>query len=203
MKTEPEPMNPTFFATPAEFRAWLETHHADAKELWVGFYKKGTGQPSMTWPESVDQALCFGWIDGVRKRIDAERYANRFTPRKARSSWSAVNIKRVGELIEQGLMQPAGLKAFENCTQENSGVYSYEQCHNATLGDDFEAQFQANEDAWRFFQAQPPGYRKTAIWWVVSAKKDETRRKRLATLIDDSARGRTIPLLTRRPAATE
>ena len=198
MKTDREPVNRTFFANPAEFRAWLEAHHADARELWVGFYKKGTGRPSVTWPKAVDQALCFGWIDGVRIGIDAERYANRFTPRAARSTWSAVNIKRVGELIEQGLMRPAGLKAFEARTEENSGIYSYEQGDNAALGDEFERRFQANEVAWRFFQAQPPGYRRTAIWWVVSAKKEETRHRRLATRIDDSAHGRTIALLTRR-----
>ncbi|MEA2511070.1 MAG: hypothetical protein QOJ59_557 [Thermomicrobiales bacterium] len=194
-------MNPKFFPTPREFRAWLEDHHLDEAELWVGFCKKGSGRSSISWPEAVDQALCFGWIDGVRKSIDEESYANRFTPRRAGSTWSAVNIKRAQELSELGLMRPAGLKAFEARREERSGVYSYEQRNAAQLGDEFEGLFRANQSARDFFQAQPSWYRKTAIWWVVSAKKDETRRKRLATLIDDSAHARTIRQLTRPPKA--
>ena len=190
-------MNPRFFATAEEFRAWLEEHHADETELWVGYCKKGSGRPSMTWPESVDEALCFGWIDGVRKSIDAESYANRFTPRRARSTWSAVNIRRVRELEALGRMRPAGLKAFAERAEERSGIYAYEQRAGAELGAEFEGLFRANEPAWAWFQAQPAGYRKTATWWVVSAKKEETRRKRLATLIEDSAHGRTIRPLTR------
>ena len=192
-------MTPVFFTTPEEFRAWLDEHHARAAEVWVGFYKVGSGRPSITWPEAVDQALCFGWIDGVRKGIDADSYANRFTPRRARSIWSAVNIKRAQELIDAGLMRPSGLEAFEKRSEARSGVYSHEQRDGVTLGDDFERRFRANEAAWDFFQAQPAWYRKAAIWWVVSAKKDETKRKRLATLIEDSAHGRTVPPLTRRP----
>lgn len=192
-------MNPTFFATPADFRAWLEAHHADSQELWVGYYKVGSGRPSLTWPESVDEALCFGWIDGVRKRIDAESYMIRFTPRQPRSIWSAVNIKRAQELLEAGLMRPAGLKAFEARQDDKSAIYAYEQRHTAELDAASEEQFRANPAAWAFFQAQPPSYRKAAIWWVVSAKKEETQRKRLATLIADSEQGRPIAPLTRRP----
>ena len=192
-------MTPIFFASPAEFRAWLDAHHERASEVWVGFAKKGTGRPSITWPEAVDQALCFGWIDGVRKGIDDGSYTNRFTPRRARSVWSAVNVRRAQELMESGLMRPAGRAAFEQRAEERSGVYAYEQRDEVTLGDDFERQFRAHEQAWAFFQAQPAWYRKAATWWVVSAKKDETKRRRLATLVEDSAHRRTIPQLTRRP----
>ncbi len=190
-------MNPTFFPTPADFRAWLEEHHDEAKELLVGFYKKGSGKPSITWPESVDEALCFGWIDGVRKSLGEDSYTIRFTPRKPRSIWSAVNIKRVEELTRLGLMRPAGLKAFEQRVEAKSGVYSFEQGDDVRLEEAHAEQFRANAKAWEFFQAQPPGYRKAAIWWVVSAKKAETRLRRLATLIDDSEHGRRVALLTR------
>jgi uncharacterized protein YdeI (YjbR/CyaY-like superfamily) len=187
---------PTYFATPEEFRAWLEEHHASAKELWVGFHKKSTGKPSITWPEAVDQALCFGWIDGIRKSVDSDSYMNRFTPRRPRSNWSAVNIARVKELTAAGLMRPAGIAAFEKRTEENSAVYSYEQ-KDVQLGEEYERQFRANRAAWTYFQAQPPWYRRTASRWVTGAKREETRRKRLAALIEDSAHGRTIPPLTR------
>src|SRR5512142_1057066 len=172
-----------FFPTPADFRTWLEEHHATASELLVGFYKTRSGHPSITWPESVDQALCFGWIDGVRKSLDDISYTIRFTPRKARSTWSAVNIKRAKELIEQGLMCPAGLKAFEARSDDNSAIYAYEQRHNPTLPEADEAQFRANSRAWSFFQAQPASYRRTAYWWIISAKKRETQIKRLGQLI--------------------
>lgn len=188
---------PTFFATQEEFRAWLDEHHANATELLVGYFKVGTGRPSMTWPESVDQALCFGWIDGVRRRIDDVSYSIRFTPRKAESTWSAVNLKRVPELIELSMMQPAGLAAYERRTEARSEIYAYEQSHKANLGDEFERQFRANETAWAFFEAQPAGYRRTAIWWVISAKRDDTKRKRLAELIADSAAGRRLEQFTR------
>lgn len=190
-------MTPTFFATPADFRRWLAEHHAQAQELWVGFYKKATGKPSITWPESVDQALCFGWIDGRRKSVDAESYMIRFTPRRAHSIWSAINLQRVAELSEQGLMHPAGLQIFAARREEKSGIYAHEQRQVAALGPAEEAQFQANPAAWAFFQAKPRSYREPAIWWVVSAKKPETRQKRLQTLIDDSAAGRTVKPLTR------
>jgi uncharacterized protein YdeI (YjbR/CyaY-like superfamily) len=184
-------MQPTFFATPAEFRRWLSKHHESEWELWVGYHKKSTGRPSITWPESVDEALCFGWIDGIRKTVDAERYAVRFTPRKRGSGWSAVNTRRAEELIHAGRMRPAGLKAFEAREREKSG-YSI-----VLLGAGATARFRANGAAWRFFQAQPPGYRRTAVWWVISAKREETRERRLETLIADSAAGRRIGLLQR------
>ena len=187
---------PHFFATPEEFRAWLEEHHADATEVLVGFYKKSSGKPTMTWSESVDEALCFGWIDGVRRSIDDESYTIRFTPRRPRSTWSAVNIERAKQLTRLGRMTPAGLEAFEARPDDASMVYSYEQRHAAALAAGHEREFRANEAAWEFFQKQPPSYRKAAIWWVVSAKKEETRRKRLATLIGDSAEGRRVAPLT-------
>ena len=189
-------MEPTFFATPQELRAWLEANHADARELYAGFHKKATGKPSITWPESVDEALCFGWIDGVRRSLGDESYMIRFTPRKARSTWSAVNIKRARELIAEGRMRPAGLQAFEARTDARSAIYAYEQRGNTKLEPEQEREFRANAPAWEYFQSRPPWYRKTAIWWVVSAKREETRAKRLRTLIDDSAAGRTLRRLT-------
>ena len=194
---EPKPRKPTYFATPAAFRAWLQAHHATSTELLVGFYKVGSGKPSITWPESVDEALCFGWIDGVRRTIDEERYTIRFTPRKPRSTWSAINLKRVDELTKLGRMQPAGAAAFARREAARSQIYSYEQRSEAALDDGFEREFRANERAWAFFQAQPPWYRRTAIYWVMTAKREETRQKRLATLIDDSAHGRRIAPLSR------
>lgn len=191
------PPKPVFFATPAEFRQWLAANHAGTPELWVGFHKKGSGKPSITWPESVDEALCVGWIDGLRKSLGEESYMIRFTPRKARSTWSAVNIGRVAELTKQGRMRPAGLAAFEQWTEAKSGIYAYEQREGAALDAASEREFRKCPAAWKFFQAQPPWYRKTATWWVVSAKKEETRRKRLTTLIADSEAGRTIHQLTR------
>ncbi|MEI7645311.1 MAG: YdeI/OmpD-associated family protein [Chloroflexales bacterium] len=185
-----------FFATPSAFAAWLEQHHASAQELWVGYYKKGSGQPSITWPESVDEALCFGWIDGLRKSIDADRYRIRFTPRKPDSTWSAVNVARVAVLTAEGRMRPAGLRAFDARRPERTAIYSYEQRHEATFDAASEAQFRANESAWAFFTARPPSYRQAAIRWVMSAKKAETRQRRLETLIADSAVGRTIKELT-------
>jgi len=190
-------MSPHFFATPEDFRRWLEKHHASASELWVGFYKRGTGKPSITWPESVDEALCVGWIDGVRKRIDDESYVIRFTPRKATSTWSAVNIKRMGELIREGRVLPAGLAAFEKRSEKKSGIYSYEQRKEVELGEAYERQFRAHGAAWDYFQAQPPWYRRLATWWVVDAKKEETRQRRLATLIEASAQRQSIRGLER------
>jgi uncharacterized protein YdeI (YjbR/CyaY-like superfamily) len=190
-------LKPLFFSTPQEFRDWLDEHHETEAEVVVGYYKKGTGKQSMTWPESVDQALCYGWIDGVRRSIDEESYSNRFTPRTQRSTWSAVNIKRVGELTEMGLMRPAGLKAFEARTEDRMNRYSSEQKEPVTFDPEMTATFQANDAAWSFFQAQPPSYRKTATWWVISAKKPETRQRRLASLIANSANGKRIDQLTR------
>ncbi len=184
-------MDIRFFTRPAELRAWLEQHHATVDQLWVGFYKKGSGRPSLTWPESVDEALCFGWIDGLRKSIDEVSYRIRFTPRRPGSIWSTVNIRRAQELIEAGRMRPAGLEAFAKRREDRARRYSFEQGEVA-LGEAFEAEFRANAKAWAFFEAQPPSYRKTTTWWVVSAKREETRRRRLATLIRDSAAGERI-----------
>ena len=188
---------PTFFTTPEQFRAWLEKHHATARELWVGYFKKASGKPTMTWAESVDQALCFGWIDGVRRSLGPDSYMNRFTPRAARSTWSAVNIRRAKELIELGLMHPAGLRAFERRTDDRSVVYSYEQRKSAALPPAMERRFRAEKQAWMFFQAQPPSFRQAAIWWVVSAKREETRDRRLSQLVEHSSAGRLVPPLQR------
>jgi uncharacterized protein YdeI (YjbR/CyaY-like superfamily) len=185
-----------FFPSPAAFRQWLEKHHGQEKELWVGFYKKGSGTEGITWKESVDEALCFGWIDGVRKSIDDTRYKIRFTPRKPGSIWSLVNKKRVEELTQLGRMTPAGLKAFESRDQKKTGIYAYESAEQK-LDPASEKRFRANEKAWEFFQSQPAWYRRTAIFRVVSAKKEETREKRLARLIEDSEQGKTIAELTR------
>jgi uncharacterized protein YdeI (YjbR/CyaY-like superfamily) len=188
-----------FFATPEKWRRWLDTNHARADELWVGFHKKGSGTPSITWPESVDEALCYGWIDGIRKSIDEHRYKIRFTPRRKGSNWSAVNIARVAVLTKEGRMRPAGLAAFRERTDEKSRVYAYEQADVPTLGDDFERRFRANAKAWAFFETQAPYYRKLATRWVVSAKQEATRERRLAVLIEDSAAGRLIGPM-RRPS---
>jgi uncharacterized protein YdeI (YjbR/CyaY-like superfamily) len=188
---------PIFFPSPAEFRAWLEENHGQTQELLVGFHKRDSGRPSVTWPEAVDQALCFGWIDGVRRSIDASSYTIRFTPRKPSSAWSAVNIGRVKELMAKGLMRPAGLAAFEARLAKKSAVYSYEQRAAAKFDPAAEHRFQADREAWEFFQQQPPGYRRIATYWVISAKREETRARRLATLIQDSAQGRRIAPLTR------
>jgi uncharacterized protein YdeI (YjbR/CyaY-like superfamily) len=185
-----------FFETQAEFRAWLEKNHATKTELYVGFHKKSSGKPSITWPEAVDVALCFGWIDGVRKSIDETSYANRFTPRRRGSNWSAVNINRVKELKKTGLMTPAGLAAFERRDEGRALAYSYERA-NARLDPAMEEAFRANEKAWAFFEARPPSYRKAVTWWVVSAKKEETRQRRLRTLIQDSAGERLVGVFAR------
>ncbi|MEQ8809486.1 MAG: YdeI/OmpD-associated family protein [Imperialibacter sp.] len=179
-------MSPTFFPTPSDFRKWLEKNHQQETELLVGFYKKASGKPSITWPESVDQALCFGWIDGIRRSIDEESYSVRFTPRKPKSIWSAVNIKKVAELTKLGLMLPAGLEIFSKREEKWSEGYSFEQ-NNIALGKEYEAIFEANQMAWQNFNNMAPSYKKPAIWWVISAKQEVTRRKRLATLIEDSA----------------
>ena len=186
-----------FFKSQSDFRKWLEKHHGTERELWVGYYKRDSGKPSMTWPESVDQALCFGWIDGIRKSVDALSYTIRFTPRKPGSTWSPINIRRAQELIDQGLMRPAGLKAFEARKEYKYGIYSYEQ-RSAGLPEPYEKMLKQNRAAWAFFQTQSPWYRKTTSWWVVSAKREETRLKRLATLIEDSAHGRPIAGLIRK-----
>ncbi len=188
---------PIFFATSAALRAWFKKHHKTADELWVGYYKSRAGKPTVTWRESVDQALCFGWIDSIRKRVDATSYTNRFTPRKPGSTWSAINAQRVAELTARGLMTSSGLKAFRERAPDRTGIYSYEQRHMARLSAAQVRQFRAHKKAWQYFQTQPPSYQKTAIWWVVTAKKEETQMRRLATLIESSARGLPIPPLAR------
>jgi uncharacterized protein YdeI (YjbR/CyaY-like superfamily) len=183
---------PLFFATPGDFRAWLEVNSEGCREQWVGFHRKDSGRPSVTWPEAVDEALCVGWIDGLRKTVDSHSYKIRFTPRQAKSNWSAINIRRAQELTRQKRMRPSGIRAFASRAEEKSGVYSYENRHAAVLDKWDEKQFRASPEAWKFFQAQPQSYRKTAIWWVVSAKRAETRRRRLATLIAQSKANRRI-----------
>jgi len=184
-------MKPRFFKSPSDFRKWLAANHAKAKELWVGFYKKDSGKRSITWPESVDEALCFGWIDGVRKRIDAESYMIRFSPRKPSSIWSTVNIRNAEKLIREKRMQPAGLKSYEARKDYRSGIYSYEQ-RSAELVEPYAGKLRRNKAAWKFFQAQPPYYRKMINWWIVSAKQEETRLKRLEKLIELSANGQRV-----------
>jgi uncharacterized protein YdeI (YjbR/CyaY-like superfamily) len=184
-------MNVTFFNTPHEFRQWLKENHHTEKELLVGFYKVGTKKPSMTWSESVDQALCFGWIDGVRKSIDEESYSIRSTPRKPTSIWSAVNIKKMEELTKAGLMTEAGQKAFELRKEEKSAIYSHEK-GLATLDPELEKQFKANPKAWDFFGKQAPSYRKVMLHWIMSAKQEKTRLSRLEKTIRESESGKRI-----------
>jgi uncharacterized protein YdeI (YjbR/CyaY-like superfamily) len=188
-------VKPAFFPTPDDFRNWLKSNHESHKELLVGFYKKGSGKPSITWPESVREALCFGWIDGIRRNIDEESYSIRFTQRRTNSTWSAINIKLVEELTAAGLMQAAGLRAFERRKKDKSAIYAYEQRKTAVLGPTLERRFRAERQAWEFFRAQAPWYRRTSTYWVISAKKKETQLKRLGILIDSSAAGRRIDRL--------
>jgi uncharacterized protein YdeI (YjbR/CyaY-like superfamily) len=191
-------MRPIYFTGPDELRAWLEQHHESETELFIGYYKKHTGRPSLVWSEAVDEALCFGWIDGVVKSIDGERHMQRFTPRKPTSTWSAVNIAKVAKLREEGRMRPAGEAAFARRREDRSRSYSYEQREHPELAPEEQAQLEANADAWTYFQSRPPSYRRPALWWVVSAKRPETRARRLATLIEDSGAGRPIKHLTPR-----
>jgi len=191
MATAPTADQVRIFASSDEFRSWLEANHDTATELWVGYYKRGVPKSSMTYKQAVDEALCFGWIDGIARRIDDEVHANRFTPRTKRSTWSAVNVARMGALIAAGRAHPAGIRAFEARTADNTGIYSYEN-RPADLPDTYLAQLKANQAAWAWWQSQRPGYRRTATWWVVSAKQEATRQRRLAELIDDSAAGLLI-----------
>ncbi len=185
-------METRFFKTPAEFRAWLAENHGNETEIGVVFHSKASGKPSMTWSDAVDQALCYGWIDSVARRMDETSRVQRFTPRKPKSNWSAVNIRKVAELTASGLMTPAGLAAFARREEARSGVYSYENRHLAALDAEREAIFRAQAAAWDYFGKQPPSYRQTAIYWVMNAKREETRTKRLARLIDVSANGRRL-----------
>ena len=185
---------PTFFRTQASFRKWLEKNHDKAKELLVGFYKVNSGKQSMTWSESVDEAICFGWIDGLRRSINQESYSIRFTPRRPGSIWSAINIKKVDDLSKKGLMFPSGLVAFEKREEKKSAIYSYEKAPE-NLSDDFSKKFKSNKKAWKFFESMAPSYQLTAIHWVMNAKQEGTKLKRLDELIKDSEAGRKIKSL--------
>ena len=189
-------MKPRFFATPGDFRHWLQQHHDSAAQLLVGFYKVTSGRPSMTWTESVDEALCFGWIDGVRRRLDEAAYSVRFTPRRPGSIWSAVNMRRVRALTAQGRMTAAGRAAFAARKPNRSGRYSYEQ-RPAELTEPYAGMLDAHAAARRFFASQAPSYRRAATWWILSTRREETRLKRAAQLIELSARGRLIPQFLR------
>lgn len=178
-------MEPKFFPTQTDFRKWLEENYDKETELFVGFYKVGSGKPSVSWSQSVDEALCFGWIDGVRRSIDGESYCIRFTPRKAKSVWSAVNIAKIAELTEQNLMKPAGIAAFANREESKSKIYAYEN-EPVELSADFERRFRANKKAWEFFEKQANWYRKQMIYWVMSAKQEAARQNRLERLISTS-----------------
>lgn len=182
-------MPPIYFADAAAFGQWLATNAASASELAVGFYKRGSGRPSLSWPEAVDEALCVGWIDGVRRRIDDQAYQIRFTPRRAGSHWSAVNIARMAVLGAAGRLQPAGLAAWALRSEARSARAAYEQADPARLPPAALAVFQAEPAAWAFFRAQPPGYRHQMVWWVISAKRPETQVRRLQSLVETSARG--------------
>jgi uncharacterized protein YdeI (YjbR/CyaY-like superfamily) len=188
---------PIFFDSPAAFGAWLEEHHETQTEVWVGMWKKATGKQVMSWSQAVDEALCWGWIDGIAKRVDEERVKQRFTPRRPASNWSAVNVAKVAQLRKEGRMRPPGEAAFGRRRPDKTGVYSFEQRGEAAFTAEQTAQFQAHPEAWAYWEARPPGYKRTATWWVVSAKREETRQRRLATLIEDCAAGRPIKLLAR------
>ncbi|HVI47481.1 MAG TPA: YdeI/OmpD-associated family protein [Chitinophaga sp.] len=183
---------PVFFETAAAFRQWLDKNHHKAADLLVGFYKTGSGKKSMTWSESVDQAICYGWIDGVRKSIDDESYFIRFCPRKPKSIWSAINIKKVEDLIKAGLMTPAGTAAFSKREESRSAIYTYERKEEIRFSEEYAARFNANKKAWKYFESAAPSYIKQATHWVMSAKQEATREKRLQELISDSEAGRRL-----------
>jgi uncharacterized protein YdeI (YjbR/CyaY-like superfamily) len=187
-----------YFESSADFRAWLVENGVSADELWVGFYKVKSGKTGISYKQAVDEALCAGWIDGIRKSVDDVSYTNRFTPRRRNSNWSQVNLKRFDELSKLGLIQPAGLKAYNAHNPEKTNQYSFEQ-KSHTLDEAYETEFKANTAAWEFFQSQAPYYQRTAIWWVISAKQDETRRRRLAQLINVSANGERLPQFISKP----
>lgn len=194
-------MKAKFFRTPQDFRKWLERNHAKVKELWVGYYKKDSGKVSITWPESVDEALCYGWIDGIRKSIDDKSYMNRFTPRRPASIWSDINTKRVAELKKQGRMTPAGLAAFSLRDPKRSGRYSFENVP-ASFDRELARNFQARKDAWKFFEKQPPSFRRKSVFWVMSAKQPETRARRLAKLIESCEQGVRLGVISGRAEKT-
>ncbi len=182
---------PIFFKTPEEFRSWLEKNHKIKTELYVGYYKKATGKPTMTWSQSVDEALCFGWIDGIRRSIDKESYCNRFTPRRETSRWSTLNIKKVEELIKLGLMQPAGLQIYNKRKEEMSGISSYES-EAKQLHEELENKFKENKTAWEYFSRQAPSYKRTIIHWILSAKQEKTKLARLEKTITESEKQKRV-----------
>ncbi len=190
------PFEPRFFEKPEDLRAWLEANHAGADEIFVGGWKKGSGKPSVTWEEIVDEALCYGWIDSIRRSLPNGAWSQRLTPRRKGSNWSRVNIDNVARLEAAGRMHPAGRAAFERRTEARSGAYSYEQRHEARLTEDEERAFRANDAAWSWFSARSAAVRAGAVWWVVSPKRPETRERRLASLIEESAAGRMPKALT-------
>jgi uncharacterized protein YdeI (YjbR/CyaY-like superfamily) len=192
MSPTPTPHDVIFFERPEDMRDWFDAHHATATELWHGSYKKATGRPTVTWSQAVDEALCVGWIDSVRYSLDAERSAQRFTPRRPGSNWSAVNVGKVAELIAAGRMRPAGLAAWEARRPERTAVYGYEQDELATLTDEDEGRVRADPAAWADWEARPPSYRRSVVHWITSAKRPETRARRLAELVAESAAGRLV-----------
>jgi uncharacterized protein YdeI (YjbR/CyaY-like superfamily) len=191
-----DPDAPIYFASPEELRDWFDANHETATVLWLGYWKKSTGRPTVTWAQAVDEALCVGWIDTTRYSVDDERSKQRFTPRRKGSNWSAVNIANVGRLMKEGRMRPAGIAAFEARSEARSGVYSYENRHNATLTAEEEARFRSDAAAWSWFESRPASYRTGAVWWINTAKQPETRERRLAQLIHASANGLTPRALT-------
>jgi uncharacterized protein YdeI (YjbR/CyaY-like superfamily) len=190
--------DPRHFRGPAAFRAWLEKNHDRKSELWVGFYRKGHGE-GMTYSQAVDEALCFGWIDGIKRKVDDVRYTNRFTPRKPRSKWSDVNLRRYDELTEEGRIAPPGAEARKRFDPRKHPPYSYER-DRARLTPEYRTLFEANREAWTFFQDQPPGYHKTCVGWIMSAKRESTRMRRLGQIIESSAAGERLPQISGRPA---
>jgi len=191
-------LKPSFFNSQSEFRRWLEKNHAKETELLVGFYKKGTGKASLTYPEALDEALCFGWIDGVRRSFGDDSYTIRFTPRKAKSIWSNVNVRHVERLKKEGRMAPAGLKAYELKDPKKTGIYAFEN-RPRELSPAYEKKFRANKKAWEFFEKQPPGYKRLMTYRVMEAKQEETRQRRLAQLIEASAKGVRYGILGEKP----
>jgi uncharacterized protein YdeI (YjbR/CyaY-like superfamily) len=186
-------VEPIFFESPEQWRSWLAEHHDAGSEVLVGFHKVGTGRPSITWSQSVDEALCFGWIDGVRRRVDGDSYSIRFTPRKPGSHWSRVNVLKVAELTAAGRMLPPGLAAFQARSEERTAQTAYERTEPAALEAEAQARFEADPAAWQWFRSAPPSYRRVALHWVVSAKREQTRQRRLGILIECSREGRRIP----------
>jgi uncharacterized protein YdeI (YjbR/CyaY-like superfamily) len=194
----PHPTDILYFPHRSILREWFSKHHADTSEAWIGFYKKDSGKGGITYDDAVEEALCFGWIDGIRKAVDAFSYTNRFTPRKSTSTWSETNLRRIKKLRRLGLMMPSGEKIYLERNKKNSGRYSFEQERHPKLPPAYLKQFKGEPEAWKFFSGQPPWYQRTALWWIVSAKQKTTREKRLTELIVCSRRHETIPPLTRK-----